>query len=98
MAQDALAQKYPNGQGKPGPQTAAHPNPANRAAFALRNKMIHDAGAPARIRAAHQAKLLAATGGVARAAGAGLLGALLGLGGKIVGDALRNQGGRGYRR
>jgi hypothetical protein len=92
LRQQALAQKYAN-RPKPGPQTSAHPNPANRVAFGPRNKMIHDAGKPARM-AAHQAKLRAATMG---SAGAGLLKALLGLGAGAAGAFLRSGEGGGRR-
>jgi len=43
---------------KRGPQTAAHPNAGSRAAFALRNKMQHDAGRADRMAAAHQAGVI----------------------------------------
>jgi hypothetical protein len=39
------------GGSKPGPQTAAHPNIGNRIAFALRNKLQHDAGQDDRLAA-----------------------------------------------
>ena len=73
----------PSGKGrKRGPQTAAHPNPGQRVAFALRNKMAHDSGRDARM-AAHQAGVRAATSGMS-SAGAALLGTLLGAGGAIL--------------
>jgi len=98
MKQADMAKKYPQGAGKPGPQTDKHPNAGNRVAFALRNKQIHDAGKDARI-AAHQRQVMLAAGGhFAAGAGKALLGLLIGAGGKIVGDAikgnLRNAGRR----
>ena len=59
---------------KPGPQTQ-HKNLGTRAAFALRNKMIHDAGKAQRMAAAaaHQKGVH----GLGKAAGPGFLAALL---------------------
>jgi hypothetical protein len=92
---------------KPGPQTAAHPNPGQRVAFAVRNKLAHDAGKDARI-AAYNARQAAgkqiggavttsthvATGGRMSPGAAALIGTLLGLGGSILhGMAMKPRGG-----
>lgn len=96
MQQSDMAKKYPNGVGKPGPQTDKHPNPGNRVAFATRNRMIHDAGAAGRIAAHNRQVMLAAGGHFTRAAGAGLLGVLMSVGGALGKLAMENTkvGGR----
>jgi hypothetical protein len=99
----ALATRQANAQGKqqqqparrkPGPQTAAHPNPGQRVAFGLRNKMIHDAGAPARMAAAAHQQGISALGHFGMNVGRALLGAAAGAAGTFIHTALRNQGGR----
>jgi hypothetical protein len=102
--------KQTSGAKKRGPQTKAHPNPGNRVAFALRNKMIHDAGKDARMAAAagrapysitrtgsHSVSInsIPRSGGLASKAGAGLLGMMLGVGGAILKNGMANtRGGR----
>jgi hypothetical protein len=79
-------------------------NAGNKAAFALRNKMAHDAGKDARIAAfnakqqapaAHQIGIAHATGGRMSPGAAALLGTLLGVGGAVLkGMKMQPRGGR----
>ena len=92
------AQQRPQGQPKqlpgrnPAQMAKGNTNAGNRAAFALRNKMTHDAGKDQRIAAyaarqaggAHQVGIHVATGGRMSAGAAALLGSLLGAGGAIL--------------
>lgn len=88
------ANRTANGQLKPGPITKPFTSGGARAAAVVRNRLIHDAGRPAREAAAHQRQLEAALSRGGRMAGAGLLGAVLGLAGTLGKAATANLRGR----
>lgn len=94
VAAENLAKKYPGGIGKPGPQTTMHPNGGNRAAFAVRNRLIHDATRPQREAAVHQRNVEVALSRGGRMARSGLLGVALGLAGEFGKMATSNLRGR----